>query len=253
MQATTVSLQYATYSQLAQPELTRLSSSRVGYPNRQERESPSYDSVPANGPLTDHLTTQWLPRKDSGQPPISLLTIWFGANDAAINSPQSVPIPAFKSNLTTLISLVHSPSSPYYSPSTKILLLTPPPVDDTKRNAELASRSPPRPADRDAENTRLYVEAVKEVGREHGVAVVDTWGAINKLAEKEGGLDRFLSDGLHLTGEGYAVVTAAITEAIVAHLPELHWDRLEQIYPHWADGQLGWGSRGRALHSCVRS
>ena len=103
--------------------------------------------------------------------------------------------------------------------------------------AELAARDPPRVPDRDAENTRLYAEAVKEVGKEHGVPVVDTWTPINALAEKEGSLDRFLSDGLHLTADGYAVVTAAITQTIASQLPELHWDRLGQIYPHWADGE----------------
>lgn len=193
---------------------------------------------------------QWLPRKDSGLAPIALLTIWFGANDAAINSPQNVPLAAFKANLTLLISLVHSPNSPYYSPATQILLITPPPVDAEKRNAELASRNPPRVPDRDAENTRRYAEAVKEVGRERGVAVVDTWTPINELAEKEGGFERYLSDGLHLTGEGYGVVTAAITAAITEHLPELHWDKLQQIYPHWADGELGARRRDACMGNC---
>lgn len=165
------------------------------------------------------------------------MTIWFGANDAAINSPQHIPLPEFKANLTLLIDLVLSPASPYYSPSTQLLLLTPPPVDAPKRNAELASRAPPRVPDRDAEATRQYAEAVKAVGAARGVAVVDTWTPIDALARKEGSLDRFLSDGLHLTADGYAVVTEAVTAAISTHLPELHWDKLGQIYPHWADGE----------------
>lgn len=62
--------------------------------------------------------------------------------------------------------------------------------------------------DRTSENTRLYAEAVKEVGKEAGVPVVDAWSAITKAAAKENdGLDKFLADGLHLTADGYEVVT----------------------------------------------
>ncbi|KAI5480965.1 GDSL Lipase/Acylhydrolase family protein [Pseudohyphozyma bogoriensis] len=189
------------------------------------------------------IAEKWLPRVGEDRPKIKLLTIWFGANDAALPpSPQAVTIPEFKANLHTLISFLTSPTSPYYSPDTKILLLTPPPVDAQTRNNDLATRDPPRPADRDAERTRLFAEAVKEVATEAGLNAVDTWTAISVAAEKNG-LDKYLSDGLHLTGEGYEIVTTEVANAIKTHLPELHWDNLEQVFPHWADivnkGALG--------------
>lgn len=105
-----------------------------------------------------------------------------------------------------MISLVRDPSSIYYSPNTKFLLLTPPPVDEPVRTLDLASRAVPLGPDRDAERTRLFAEAVKEVGREAGVPVVDTWTGIMQAAEREGGLERYLVDGLHLSAEGYRVV-----------------------------------------------
>lgn len=55
--------------------------------------------------------------------------------------------------------------------------------------------------------TRQYAEAVKEVAVKEGVHFVDVWTAIDTKAREEGGLAKYLSDGLHLTGAGYEVVT----------------------------------------------
>lgn len=55
--------------------------------------------------------------------------------------------------------------------------------------------------------TRLYAEAVKQVAQEQKVHVVDVWTAIDTKARESGGLAKYLSDGLHLTAEGYEVVT----------------------------------------------
>ncbi|BGP13668.1 hypothetical protein JCM10213_002236 [Rhodosporidiobolus nylandii] len=181
------------------------------------------------------IIKQWLPRKNERLPPIRLLTIWFGANDATLPpSPQSITLERFKENLRTIVSLLHSPSSPYYSPSTQILFITPPPVDAETRNNELASRDPPRAPDRDAARTRDFAKAVEEVAKELKAPCVDVWTAIDEKAkEAPEGLKRYLSDGLHLTVEGYMVVTAAVIETIQRDLPHLHWDNLEQTFPHW--------------------
>lgn len=99
-----------------------------------------------------------------------------------------------------MIRLITDSTSPYYSPSTKIMLITPPPVDaDSEsaslpfsvslclfgvimysdshlrravRNNELISRTPSRVPDRDSERTRLFAEATKEVASELGVLSV---------------------------------------------------------------------------------
>ncbi|GAA6059519.1 hypothetical protein JCM10212_006017 [Sporobolomyces blumeae] len=180
---------------------------------------------------------QWLPRAGERLPKIRMLTIWLGANDAALPpSPQHVSIPDFKANLVTILNLVRDPSSPYYSPETIPVLITPPPVDADTRNNELASRNPPRVPDRDSERTRQFAVAVKEVATEQGVYCVDVWTAIDdKIKSGEGSMDKYLSDGLHLTADGYAVVTTEIAQLIIDHLPELHWDKLPQVFPHWAD------------------
>jgi hypothetical protein len=103
--------------------------------------------------------------------------------------------------------MVHDSTSEYYSPHTRILLLTPPPVGEAQRNAELASRNPPKKPDREWNNTKAYADAVIEVGKgKPRVEVVDIWTSIWASAGKDvAGLHEFLSDGLHLTVASYQV------------------------------------------------
>jgi len=165
------------------------------------------------------------------RPHVRLLTIWFGANDAALApNPQHVPLPKFKVNLKQIISMVTSPKSAYYSPSTRILLISPPPVNTYQRNADLAARVEPREPDRKFEVTKVYAEAVLEVGKEVGVAVVDAWSRLWEAAGKdERSLSAFLYDGLHLNAAGYEIVYNEIIKTIEEKFPELHYDRLKDV------------------------
>lgn len=135
------------------------------------------------------------------------MTIWLGANDACIEpSPQHLPLPKFISNLKRLVQMVHSPSSPRYSPSTKIILITPPPVNTHRRKADLEARNPPLALDRLFDTTKAYAEAVKAVAAEEEVAVLDVWTLLWEAShKKEEDLSRFLEDGLHLNKAGYSV------------------------------------------------
>lgn len=108
--------------------------------------------------------------------------------------------------------MICSPSSPYHSPETALLLITPPPINVpawhtviSGNRPELAGLSP----DRNEENTRIYAEAVKQVGVEESVPVADAWSAMMAKATEigESGLERLLYDGLHPSAEGYRVVT----------------------------------------------
>lgn len=114
----------------------------------------------------------------------------------------------FKTNLNKILDLLRSPESPNYSPETQFVLITPPPVDASTRTADLAQRDPPRSPDRDAERTRQFSEAVKEVAHQSNLPVLDAWSLVDSAARNDGGLDKYLNDGLHLTAAGYGVVTA---------------------------------------------
>ncbi|KAL0580246.1 isoamyl acetate-hydrolyzing esterase [Marasmius crinis-equi] len=166
---------------------------------------------------------------------VRLLVIWFGANDSCIKpSPQHVPITKFISNLKHLVNLVQSPKSEYYSPDTKIILITPPPVNTFQRKADLESRTPPQELDRLFETTKRYAEAVKDAASEEEVAVVDIWSAFwDGSGHDERNLSKFLTDGLHLNKEGYTVVYEQLLATIGKNYPELHPDAIEYVFPRW--------------------
>lgn len=153
-------------------------------------------------------------------PKIRILTIWFGANDACIKpSPQHVPLEKFTANLEEFVDLLHDEASPYYSPSTRIVLISPPPVNTHQRLADLQSRNPPLPLDRDFETTRLYAEAVKNVADSKGVAFLDTWTPLWEGAgKKEQDLTKYFNDGLHLNAAGYEVKRSCSMRSIMTQI-----------------------------------
>ena len=105
-----------------------------------------------------------------------------------------------------LVQMVKSPTSPYYSPTTRIILITPPPVDTYQRRADLESRNPPIALDRLFATTEAYAQTVKDVAAEENVAVVDAWGTLwEAVGKEEKSLNKFLIDGLHLNEAGYQV------------------------------------------------
>jgi hypothetical protein len=92
--------------------------------------------------------------------------------------------------------MVKSPTSAYYSPETRIILITPPPVNTKQWDS----------TSRAFETTRLYAGAVREVGEKENVPVADVWTKIFDAAGRsEEACEKYLSDGLHLTSDGYNV------------------------------------------------
>lgn len=204
--------------------------------------------------LTKRICSQFFAKQHEQQhvPKVRLLTIWYGANDSCIPpSIQHVPLPTFITNVTTLVRKVTSPSSPHYSPVTRIILITPPPVNTHQRAADLATRDPPKLLDREFEVTRQYAEAVKDVGRKEQVPVVDMWTLLwDASGHVEENLSEFLEDGLHLNVKGYEVGASStwlwplltrvqiiqivydnLIKTISEHYPELHYDNLGTAFP----------------------
>ncbi|KAL0947078.1 hypothetical protein HGRIS_013219 [Hohenbuehelia grisea] len=180
-------------------------------------------------------------------PRVRLLTIWFGANDACIRpSPQHVPLPKFTENIRKLVHIVKSPESDYYSPDTRIILITPPPINTYQRKADLASRNPPLELDRKFEITQAYAKAVKDVGREEGVAVCDIWSIFwEAVGRDEQSLSRFFSDGLHPNEAGYTIVYESLMKTIQNEYPELHHLNLPYVFPPWAE--INWDNPHSSL------
>ncbi|KAJ7273555.1 GDSL Lipase/Acylhydrolase [Mycena haematopus] len=180
-------------------------------------------------------------------PKVRLLVIWFGANDAVLKPfSQHVPLPKFIENIKYMVQLVHSAESPYYSPSTKIILMTPPPVNTYQRAADLTNRNPSLALDRLFDTTKEYAEGVREAAAGSNVAVADIWMAMWKAAgENEQALSRYLSDGLHLTRDGYAIAYEALMRTIGEEYPELHYENLRYVFPPW--NEVDWANPGPSV------
>ncbi|KAI5475607.1 hypothetical protein MNV49_001117 [Pseudohyphozyma bogoriensis] len=137
-------------------------------------------------------------------------------NDAA-SKPQAVGIPQFKLNIKAILSSVAA-----ISPDTKILLITTPPFNPSTATSW----------GRTVSRTKLFADAMKQVGAELDVPVVDIYGPLVAAAEKEeGGYERLFSDGIHFTDEGYKVVAAEVRTSIERHYPSLWWSNMPMRFP----------------------
>jgi len=191
---------------------------------------------------------QCFPKRTDGGAKVKVLTIWFGANDACIKpSPQHVPLDKFISNLKTMIEMVQSSDSLYYSPSTRIILITPPPVGAIQRAADLAARDPPLPLDRLFETTRMYADGIRALALDKKVAVADVWTSLwEGVTQNEAALDEVLADGLHLNRKGYEIMYETLIKTISAVYPEVHYDNVPYIFPAW--DKINWDSPEESLH-----
>lgn len=136
---------------------------------------------------------------------ISLMTIFFGANDASLTSnPQHVPIDRYESNVKAMIDMVRNPDSPFYNPRLRIILITPPPLNEVQWNKRCEEQG--GKLNRTNELAHRYSNCIKEVGKELDIAVADLWSEITDKSIKESkDLSNFFLDGLHLNGNGYQV------------------------------------------------
>lgn len=144
---------------------------------------------------------------------------------------QHVPLEEYKHNLRAMATAFASLST-----DTTVLLLTPPPLHEDDWNSELKALTgtPNPPVDRSFNVTRLYGEAVKEVGAELGLTVVDVHRALGGHEGKDG-YKQHLCDGLHLNASGNALVFKAIVQAVKDTAPWLEADNLPMQAPQWSD------------------
>ncbi|ORY68414.1 GDSL Lipase/Acylhydrolase family protein [Pseudomassariella vexata] len=173
---------------------------------------------------------------------VRLLIIFLGANDATLQTANNgfhVPISEYKENLR---KIVNHPAVTVHTP--KVMLITPPPIDEHKHllkdlNAGHAGLT------RSAYSAKYYAAACTEVGNELGLPVVNAWHAMMKLAGWRTGeslagstscavnwvLGRLISDGVHLTGEGYKVIIDALVLRVALVWPELKPEEIPYVFP----------------------
>lgn len=153
----------------------------------------------------------------------------------------------YKENLTKIVNHARVKKN-----NPKILLVTPPPVDELKHGKLDAAAGIPS-AIRTSAVSASYSEKAREVAKENpGVILIDLWQSLMDKAismapdeyqpggpwlgspqnGKAGGLDALLPDGLHMSGEAYRVFFNTLRPHIGRE-----WDGKEDsetfVYPTW--------------------
>ncbi|XP_070547255.1 isoamyl acetate-hydrolyzing esterase 1 homolog [Ptychodera flava] len=154
---------------------------------------------------------------------VAVLVIFFGSNDAIFEecSPkQHVPIDDYKLNLKEMAQYLLTVSVL----REKIILVTPPPIDDEKWEKECKAKG--KPVDRKNSVNGDYSKACFAAAKDYGIDVLDLW----TLMQKEKNWRTFLSDGVHLSPEGDQFLFKSIAEKI-----ETRTDSTAMKYPYFRD------------------
>lgn len=136
-----------------------------------------------------------------GNPPVAV-TVFFGANDASLADRscafQHVPLPEYQSNLRAICSFLKE-----RWPSTVVILITPPPIDEDGRLRFPFGDNPPGLPERTNQSAGAYAKACIAVAKESGIPVIDIWSKMQQFPNWE---KSFLRDGLHFTAGGNRVL-----------------------------------------------
>ncbi|KAI8466391.1 MAG: SGNH hydrolase-type esterase domain-containing protein [Monoraphidium minutum] len=168
--------------------------------------------------------------KGSGQE-VLLATLWLGANDAAMPdrgaARQHVPVAEFTSNLEAMVAAMRAAGIP------RVVLITPPPVDDAGRAAYQQQRNGSAslpPPDRTDGFTSQYAKAVRGLGARLAAPVLDLDGALRR---EEAWASELLTDGLHFSPAGQALVGRLMIELLADKYPDLGLTELSNHFPWW--------------------
>lgn len=155
-------------------------------------------------------------------------TVFLGANDSNADSgtrlpQQNVPIEEYESRLRRIAQGAMSRSD-------AVLLIAPGPVDDrrwpTRSNAHV----------------KAYGEAVARIARDTGALFVDLLDAAGGpfpdrstlASDSEAPWLDLLSDGLHLSSSGNALLAERILATLRARAPRSAPEGVPQDFPHWS-------------------
>ncbi|OIV97138.1 hypothetical protein TanjilG_00167 [Lupinus angustifolius] len=138
------------------------------------------------------------------------VTVFFGANDASLpdrySGFQHVPLDEFKQNLHSIVSFIKK-----QWPTTVVLLITPPPIDEDGRIKHPYAENPEGLPERTNEAAGEYARACITVAGECGIPVIDLW---RKMQQCPSWRKDFLWDGLHLTRRGNQVVFEEVVKKL---------------------------------------
>ncbi|QIW99946.1 hypothetical protein AMS68_005464 [Peltaster fructicola] len=181
---------------------------------------------------------------------LRFLTIWFGANDSRLpdtpGTPQHIPLEQYVSNMRKIIT--HSLIQAHEG--VRIMVLTPPPVEETLQwNLDREKFPDLKSPRRVVESNAAYAKAVRELANELGVVCLDVWSILIKKTgydsagekplpgSRSSGIDPMLADllrdGLHFNPAGYKVVYDELMALIAKTWPDQRPDELPFVLPAW--------------------
>ncbi|KAI4296883.1 hypothetical protein L6164_036802 [Bauhinia variegata] len=168
----------------------------------------------------------------SGRP--IFVTVFFGANDACLpdrcSAYQHVPLDEYKQNLYSIVSFFKKKW-----PETRVILITPPPIDEEARLKYPYIENPQGLPERTNEAAAEDARACISVAGECGIPVVDLW---TKMQRNPDWAKVYPSDGLHLTKDGQGIVfeelILKLEDELGLHLEALPIDvpRITEIDPN---------------------
>lgn len=182
-----------------------------------------------------------------GSSPPALVTVFLGANDAALQErhlTHHVPVAAYAAKLEAVVEHVRSV---YGAAAPPVVLVTPPPVDEAARvraNTERHGTPADAPAERRLEVTAQYAAACAQLGARLGCPVLDAF----TLFQQVPGWQSHLNDGLHFAEEGDRLLHTLLLELIERQLPQLAPAALSYDLPEWSD----WAVDGEELSVAVQ-
>lgn len=158
--------------------------------------------------------------------PLLFCTVFFGANDASLpTARQYLPIDEYEQNIRKIISgirkkTVAQTKDANANDQVPIILFTPPPVSSKAWDHYCTVTSPRPLSPRSNQRSKEYGLKVQAIGAEMGCAVVDTFTILGGDGEEEH-YSQYLTDGLHLNGEGNKIVFQGLVDKLRQSHPSL--------------------------------
>jgi len=167
----------------------------------------------------------------SGNAPL-FATVFFGANDSAYPpNTQHVPLEEFISNTKAIVSHISKVCK-------TVVLITPPAFYHSAwKQCCIDNNRPPVSANRSDELAGKYASAVVEIAKELGVHYIDLWSEMHNLKPQGDEWKVYLSDGLHLSRDGNAILFHLLKK-IIEGVPSISANNLAMYggeAPLWSD------------------
>ncbi|XP_019170019.1 PREDICTED: GDSL esterase/lipase At5g45920 [Ipomoea nil] len=149
------------------------------------------------------------PAEQGGGAPLAV-TVFFGANDACVpdrcSSFQHVPVDEYKQNLCSIVSFFKK-----QWPTVHVILITPPPIYEPARLLYPFTENKSGLPERTYEAAGTYAKACLAVAAELGIPSVDLWIKVQEVPDWQ---TACLSDGLHLSRAGNAIVFKEVVDVL---------------------------------------